>query len=113
MERNATSSDLVRFGRVTSLVVLLVAVAGDPDPFPAEHLEREIRGRVDALATVRTDTRFVRVETVKIPPPESYDVAIVDWMLPSSSKWIAPVPSSVPAPLLTSVQRSRLDRKRA
>ncbi len=56
--------------------VLLLAVAGDPDPFPAEHLEREIRGRVDALATVRTDTRFIKVETVKLPPPESYDVAI-------------------------------------
>ncbi|MCL5288799.1 MAG: serine hydrolase [Acidobacteria bacterium] len=57
--------------------VLLVAVAGDPDPYPAEFLEREIRGRVDAFAAVRTDTRFVKVETVKLPPPESYDVAIV------------------------------------
>jgi beta-glucosidase-like glycosyl hydrolase/CubicO group peptidase (beta-lactamase class C family) len=56
--------------------VLLVAVAGDPDPFPAEYLEREIRARVDALATVRTDTRFVKVENVKLPPPESYDMAI-------------------------------------
>ncbi len=56
--------------------VLLVAVAGDPDPYPAEFLEREIRGRVDSLVTVRTDTRFVKVENVKLPPPESYDVAI-------------------------------------
>ncbi|MBI3664561.1 MAG: serine hydrolase [Acidobacteria bacterium] len=56
--------------------VLLAAVAGDPDPYPAEHFERELRGRVDSLAAVRTDTRFVKVETVKLPPPESYDVAI-------------------------------------
>jgi beta-glucosidase-like glycosyl hydrolase/CubicO group peptidase (beta-lactamase class C family) len=56
--------------------VLLVAVSGDLDPFPAEFFEREVRWRVDSLNVVRADTRFVRVETVKLPPPESYDVAI-------------------------------------
>jgi beta-glucosidase-like glycosyl hydrolase/CubicO group peptidase (beta-lactamase class C family) len=56
---------------------LLLAVAGDPDPFPAEFFEREIRWRVDSLAVVRTDTRFVLPETVKLPAPENYDVAVV------------------------------------
>jgi beta-glucosidase-like glycosyl hydrolase/CubicO group peptidase (beta-lactamase class C family) len=55
---------------------LLLAVAGDPDPYPAEFFEREIRWRVDSLAVLRTDTQFVKPETVQLPPPESYDVAI-------------------------------------
>jgi beta-glucosidase-like glycosyl hydrolase/CubicO group peptidase (beta-lactamase class C family) len=55
---------------------LLVAIAGDPDPYPGEDFEREIRWRVDSLQVVRTDTRFVPVETVKLPPPENYDLAI-------------------------------------
>ena len=56
--------------------VLLVAVSGDSDPFPAGNLENEIRWRLDSLTTIRMDTRFVRAETVKLPPPETYDVAI-------------------------------------
>jgi beta-glucosidase-like glycosyl hydrolase/CubicO group peptidase (beta-lactamase class C family) len=58
------------------LRVLLVAVSGDNDPYPAGNLEGEIRSRVDSLATVRMDTRFVRADTAKIPSPDSYDVAI-------------------------------------
>ena len=56
--------------------VLLVAVSGDFDPYPAGNLESEIRWRVDSLASVRMDTRFVRADTVKLPPPDTYDVAI-------------------------------------
>jgi beta-N-acetylhexosaminidase len=56
--------------------VLLVAVSGDNDPYPAGNLEGEIRSRVDSLASVRMDTRFVRADTVKLPSPDSYDVAI-------------------------------------
>jgi beta-glucosidase-like glycosyl hydrolase/CubicO group peptidase (beta-lactamase class C family) len=56
--------------------VLLVAASGDNDPYPAGNLESEIRWRVDSLATVRMDTRFVRADTVKLPPPDTYDVAI-------------------------------------
>src|SRR5215472_2433707 len=56
--------------------VLLVAVSGDVDPYPAGNLENEIRWRVDSLATVRMDTRFVRAEMAKIPSPDTYDVAI-------------------------------------
>jgi beta-glucosidase-like glycosyl hydrolase/CubicO group peptidase (beta-lactamase class C family) len=58
------------------LRALLVAVSGDNDPFPAGNLENEIRWRVDSLQTVRMDTRFVRADTVKLPAPDTYDVAI-------------------------------------
>jgi beta-glucosidase-like glycosyl hydrolase/CubicO group peptidase (beta-lactamase class C family) len=56
--------------------VLLVAVSGDNDPYPAGNLENEIRWRVDSLTSVRMDTRFVRADTIKLPPPNTYDVAI-------------------------------------
>jgi beta-N-acetylhexosaminidase len=56
--------------------VLLVAVSGDNDPYPAGNLEGEIRGRADSLNVVRMDTRFVRADMVKLPPPDTYDVAI-------------------------------------
>ena len=56
--------------------VLLVAVSGDSDPYPAGNLENEIRWRLDSLATVRMDTRFVRAETVTLPGPDTYDIAI-------------------------------------
>ena len=59
------------------LRALLLAVYGDPEPYPAEDLERELRWRVDTLTAVRTDTKFVKAPTVKLPPPETYDVAIV------------------------------------
>jgi beta-N-acetylhexosaminidase len=55
---------------------LLVAVSGDNDAYPAEDFENEIRRRVDSLASMRMDTRFVRAETAKLPPAETYDVAI-------------------------------------
>jgi beta-N-acetylhexosaminidase len=56
--------------------VLLVAVSGDSDPYPAGNLENEIRWRADSLTSVRMDTRFVRADTVKLPAPDTYDVAI-------------------------------------
>jgi beta-N-acetylhexosaminidase len=56
--------------------VLLVAISGDNDPYPAGNLENEIRWRVDSLSTVRMDTRFVLADTTKLPPPGTYDVAI-------------------------------------
>ncbi len=58
------------------LRVLLVAIAGDPDPLPGSRLEQEIRWRVDSLQVVRADTRWVSVENVKLPPAASYDVAV-------------------------------------
>jgi beta-N-acetylhexosaminidase len=56
--------------------VLLVAVSGDVDPYPAGNLENEIRWRLDSLPSVRMDTRFVRADMAKLPPPDTYDVAI-------------------------------------
>jgi beta-N-acetylhexosaminidase len=56
--------------------LLLVAVSGDNDPYPAGNLESEIRWRVDSLTTIRMDTRFVRADMVKLPSPDTYDVAI-------------------------------------
>jgi beta-N-acetylhexosaminidase len=56
--------------------VLLVAVSGDSDPYPAGNLENEIRWRVDSLSTVRMDTRFVRADMVKLPSSDTYDIAI-------------------------------------
>ena len=57
--------------------VLLVNVAGDPDPSPGLDLEREIRPRVDSLQVLRADARFDTVDTLRLPSPASYDVMIV------------------------------------
>src|SRR5580692_10119930 len=56
--------------------VLLVAVSGDNDPYPASNIENEIRWRVDSLASVRMDTTFVRAANARLPSPDTYDVAI-------------------------------------
>lgn len=59
------------------LRALLLAAYSDPEPYPAEDLERELRSRVDSLTTLRMDTKFVKAQTLTLPPPDSYDVAIV------------------------------------
>jgi beta-N-acetylhexosaminidase len=56
---------------------LLAIVSGDSDPYPGEILEEEIRPRVDTLEVIRTDTRFVKVSSLSVPAPGSYDVAII------------------------------------
>jgi beta-glucosidase-like glycosyl hydrolase/CubicO group peptidase (beta-lactamase class C family) len=56
---------------------LLLAFYADPEPYPAEDLERELRPRFDALTTLRADTRFVKADMLKLPPPDSYDLAIL------------------------------------
>jgi beta-glucosidase-like glycosyl hydrolase/CubicO group peptidase (beta-lactamase class C family) len=56
--------------------VMLLAVAGDRDPVPGELVEAELRPRVDSLMVVRTDTGFRPAENVKLPAPETYDLAI-------------------------------------
>jgi beta-N-acetylhexosaminidase len=56
---------------------LLLAFYADPEPYPGEDLERELRSRFDSVTTLRTDTRFVNASVLKLPPPDSYDVAIV------------------------------------
>src|SRR5467141_247956 len=56
---------------------LLLTFYADPEPFPGEDLERELRSRFDSVTTLRADTRFVNASTLKLPPPDSYDVAIL------------------------------------
>ena len=58
------------------LRVLLVSLSADPDPYPGETIEPEIRSRVGSLATLRADTKFVSATCLKLPPPDTYDVAI-------------------------------------
>jgi beta-glucosidase-like glycosyl hydrolase/CubicO group peptidase (beta-lactamase class C family) len=56
---------------------LLLAFYADPEPYPGEDLERELRSRFDSLTTVRADTKFVKADTLKLPPPDAYDVALL------------------------------------
>jgi beta-N-acetylhexosaminidase len=56
---------------------LLLAFYADPEPYPGEDLERELRARFDSVTTLRADTRFANASILKLPPPESYDVALL------------------------------------
>ena len=56
---------------------LLVAFYADPEPTPGEDLERELRRRFDSVTTLRADTRFRSAANLQLPPPDSYDVAIL------------------------------------
>ncbi len=56
---------------------LLLAFYADPEPYPAEDLERELRSRFDSVTSLRADTRFVSADTLKLPSPDTYDVAIL------------------------------------
>jgi beta-N-acetylhexosaminidase len=38
---------------------LLLALYADPEPYPGEDLERELRARFDSLTTLRADTRLI------------------------------------------------------
>ena len=56
---------------------LLLALYADPEPVPGEDLERELRRRFDSVITLRADTRFRNAANLKLPPLDSYDVAIL------------------------------------
>jgi beta-glucosidase-like glycosyl hydrolase/CubicO group peptidase (beta-lactamase class C family) len=56
---------------------LLVCLYADPEPYPGEDLERELRRRFDSLVTLRADTKFAKAENLKLPSPDSYDIAIL------------------------------------
>jgi beta-N-acetylhexosaminidase len=58
------------------LRVLLVALSADPDPYPGETIEPEIRQRVDSLGVLRADTQYSKVGALHLPPASTYDVAI-------------------------------------
>jgi len=65
---------------------LLVALYADPEPYPGEDLERELRSRVDGLTTLRADTRFVKADNLKLPSPDTYDVAILAFFVRVSDR---------------------------
>jgi beta-N-acetylhexosaminidase len=65
---------------------LLIALYADPEPYPGEDLERELRSRVDALTTLRADTRFVKADNLKLPSPDSYDVALLAFFVRVSDR---------------------------
>jgi beta-N-acetylhexosaminidase len=56
---------------------LLVCLYADPEPYPGEDLERELRKRFDSVMTLRADTKFAKAENLKLPAPDSYDIAIL------------------------------------
>src|SRR5262249_4592217 len=56
---------------------LLLALYADPDPVPGEDLERELHRRFDSVITLRADTRFRNAANLKLPPPDSYDLAVL------------------------------------
>ena len=56
---------------------LLLAFYADPEPTPGEDLERELRRRFDSVTVLRADTRFRDAANLKLPSPDSYDVAIL------------------------------------
>src|SRR2546430_11197438 len=56
---------------------LLLAFYADPEPYPGEDLERELRSRFDSVTTLRADTRFANAANLKLPPPDSYDIALL------------------------------------
>ena len=58
------------------LRVLLVSLSSDPDPYPGETIEPELRGRMDSLTVLRADTQYANVNSLKLPSPDRYDVAI-------------------------------------
>ncbi|HXJ45586.1 MAG TPA: glycoside hydrolase family 3 N-terminal domain-containing protein, partial [Candidatus Dormibacteraeota bacterium] len=56
---------------------LLLAFYADPEPYPGEDLERELRKRFDSVTTLRADTRFASAANLKLPSPDSYDIALL------------------------------------
>ncbi len=58
------------------LRVLLVVVSGDPDPYPGTIVEQELRDPAASVQTIRVDATFTNANSVSLPPPDSYDVAV-------------------------------------
>ncbi|HVH72147.1 MAG TPA: glycoside hydrolase family 3 N-terminal domain-containing protein, partial [Candidatus Dormibacteraeota bacterium] len=65
---------------------LLLAFYSDPEPYPGEDLERELRTRFDSVTTLRADTRFANAGILKLPAPDSYDVAIAAFFVRVSDR---------------------------
>src|SRR6266851_1762057 len=65
---------------------LLLAFYADPEPYPGEDLERELLSRFDSLTTLRADTRFVKADMLKLPPADTYDLAILAFFVRVSDR---------------------------
>ena len=65
---------------------LLLAFYADPEPYPGEDLERELRSRFDSLTTLRADTRFVSADVLKLPSSDTYDIAILAFFVRVSDR---------------------------
>ena len=65
---------------------LLLAFYADPEPYPGEDLERELRSRFDSVTALRADTRFVNASILRMPSPDTYDVAIVAFFVRVSDR---------------------------
>jgi beta-glucosidase-like glycosyl hydrolase/CubicO group peptidase (beta-lactamase class C family) len=69
--------DLIPLDATRDSRVLLLNLSGDPDPYPADTFEKELRGRVDSLTVLRADTKFSSARALQLPSPDSYNLAIV------------------------------------
>lgn len=56
---------------------LLISMYADPEPYPGQDLERELRQRFDSLTALRADTKFVKADTLKVPDLKDYDVVLL------------------------------------
>jgi beta-N-acetylhexosaminidase len=65
---------------------LLLALYADPEPYPGEDLERELRSRFDSLTTLRADAQFVKADMLKLPPADTYDLAILAFFVRVSDR---------------------------
>jgi beta-N-acetylhexosaminidase len=65
---------------------LLLALYADPEPYPGEDLERELRSRFDSMTTLRADTQFVKADMLKLPPADTYDLAILAFFVRVSDR---------------------------
>ncbi len=55
----------------------LLVVSADPDTFPGDALEDELRPRVDSLITTRIDRLYFKPEEAVLPSPLLYDWSII------------------------------------
>lgn len=56
--------------------ILLVIISGDPDPYPGALIEQELRKRAASIETVRVDTKFIKADSIQLPPRDTYDIAV-------------------------------------
>jgi len=55
----------------------LLVVSADPDPYPGQLLEDELKWRVDSLLVARADPLYFKPAEVSLPAATSYDWAVV------------------------------------